>query len=253
MENYQLKDVLYIAPEERSINYKWEKDHNKLSPNLAVVSLDDIRNMENSGVEFKTASSLYEGMILAKHPYIANCYMDVNLAEDTLFIAKLNCIGKVAKLLGVKEFTAEATFLEAKTGKLDIQGNAQYKVVNAGATYKKKEEEKYAKKYSRHERFSGKFTKKDYEEAKKLVSQYKLDDLEYILAQRNPDDNNTLGDQKVHIELSKELNSIIECAFSLNTLKGVFALNASTKETISTQKIVILETKLVFAMEEKQE
>uniref|UniRef100_A0AB33IML0 Uncharacterized protein n=1 Tax=Prevotella sp. GTC17253 TaxID=3236793 RepID=A0AB33IML0_9BACT len=247
MENYQLKDVLYLAPEERVINYKWEKDSDKLSQNLAVMSITDIRDMEEHGMKFKTKVSLCEGMTLVKHPYIANCYMDVNLAEDTLFKDKLNCIGRVAKLLGVKEFTAKATFLEAKTRELDIQGNVHYKVVvDADATYKKSEEEKYAKTYRRYETFPGEFTKKDYEEAKKLVSQYKLDDLEYILDQRNPDANNILGKQEVRIELSKELNSMTECAFSLNVLKGVFTLNASTKETISTQKKVILETKLFF-------
>lgn len=248
MENYQLKDVLYLAPEERVINYKWEEDHGKLSPNLAVVSITDIRDMQEHGVKFKTNLSLCEGMTLVKHPYIANCYMDVNLAEDTLFKDKLNCIGRVAKLLGVKEFTAKAMFVEEKKREFDMQGNVSYKVVNAEASYKKSEEEKYAKIYRRHETFSGEFTKKNYEEAKKLVDQYKLDDsdLKYILEQRNPDSNNILGEQEVSIELSKELNCMTECAFSLNVLKGVFTLNASTKETISTQKKVTLETKLVF-------
>lgn len=246
MENYQLKDVLYLAPEERVINYKWEEDHGKLSPNLAVVSITDIRDMQEHGVKFKTNVSLCEGMTLVKHPYIANCYMDVNLAEDTLFKDKLNCIGRVVKLLGVKEFTAKAMFEEEKKREFDMQGNVSYKVVNAEASYKKSEEEKYAKTYRRRETFPGEFTKKGYEEAKKLVSQYKLDDLEYILDQRNPDANNILGKQEVRIELSKELNSMTECAFSLNVLKGVFTLNASTKETISTQKKVILETTLIF-------
>jgi hypothetical protein len=248
MENYQLKDVLYLAPEERVINYKWEEGHGKLSPNLAVVSITDIRDMQEHGVKFKANLSLCEGMTLVKHPYIANCYMDVNLAEDTLFKDKLNCIGRVVKLLGVKEFTAKAIFEEEKKREFDMQGNVSYKVVNAEASYKKSEEEKYAKTYSLNETFPGEFTKKDYEEAKKLVDQYKLDDsdLKYILEQRNPDSDNMLREREVSIELSKELNSMTECAFSLNVLQGVFTLNASTKETISTQKKVTLKTKLVF-------
>lgn len=246
MENYQLKDVLYIAPKEQTVNYKWEKDSDKLSPNLAVVSLDNIRDMEKHEVKFKTNSSLCDGMTLVKHPYIANCYMDVNLAEDTLFKDKLNCIGRVVKLLGVKEFTAKATFMEANTRELDIQGNVHYKVVDVRASYKKSQEEKYAEEYKLNESYDGIFTKENYEKAKKLVSQYNLDELKYILDQRNPDDNNTLREREVRIELSKELNSMTECAFSLNVLKGVFTLNAITKETISTQKKVILKTKLVF-------
>ena len=85
-----------------------------------------------------------------------------------------------------------------------------------------------------------------YEKAKQLIKQYKLNDLDYIVEQRNPEDSSKLSAQEVKVQLTKELNSLTECAFSLNILKGVFTLNANIKQTIATQKKVILETKLIF-------
>ena len=69
---------------------------------------------------------------------------------------------------------------------------------------------------------------------------------DYIVEQRNPEDGSKLSAQEVKVQLTKELNSLAECAFSLNILKGVFTLNANVKQTIATQKKVILETKLIF-------
>ena len=85
-----------------------------------------------------------------------------------------------------------------------------------------------------------------YEKAKQLIKQYKLDDIDYIVEQRNPEDSSVLSAQEVKVELTKELNCLTECAFSLNILKGVFTLNTNVKQTIATQKKVILETKLIF-------
>ena len=102
------------------------------------------------------------------------------------------------------------------------------------------------KKYSRKEIFSGEFTRQGYEDAKRLIKQYRLEELNYIVEQRNPDDGNTLMEQNIAVGLSEELNHLTECAFSLNVLKGVFTLNANVKQTISTQKEIIIETKLVF-------
>ena len=88
----------------------------------------------------------------------------------------------------------------------------------------------------------------DYDKAKQLIKQYKLDDkdINYIVEQRNPEDSSKLSAREVKVELTRELNSLTECAFSLNILKGLFTLNADVKQTISTQKKIILETKLIF-------
>lgn len=248
MENNKLgAGILQISTEERAVNYRWEKDADKLDKNISIVCMDDIQNLVNDGWTFKTKMPIREGMTLALHPFISKCYIDINIAEDELFKDKFNCLGRVVKLLGAKSFEAKAAFLEAKTRIIDATGNINYKLIKADASYKKSEEEKYAKTYSRKEIFSGEFTRQGYENAKQLIKQYKLEeDLNYIVEQRNPDDGNTFSEQNIAVDLSEELNSLTECAFSLNVLKGVFTLNANVKQTISTQKKIIVETKIIF-------
>jgi hypothetical protein len=70
--------------------------------------------------------------------------------------------------------------------------------------------------------------------------------LKYLLEQRNPNFTNSLYSQKIRTELSKEMNDITECAFSLSILNGCIAIGGNLKETLSTQKKVILETELIF-------
>ena len=227
MENNKLETaILQISTEERAVNYQWEKDADKLDKRISIVSMDDIKKMKDSGWSFEPdISFLCEGMTLALHPFIDKRYIDINIAEDELFKDKFNCLGRVVKLLGAKSFEAKAVLIEANTRIIDATGSTNYKLIKADASYKKSEEEKYAKTYSRKESFSGEFTQKGYDKAKQLIKQYKLYD---------------------KVELTRELNSLTECAFSLNILKGVFTLNANVKQTISTQKEIIIETKLIF-------
>lgn len=248
MENNKLgAGILQISTEERAVNYRWEKDADKLDKNISIVCMDDIQNLVNDGWTFKTKMPIREGMTLALHPFISKCYIDINIAEDELFKDKFNCLGRVVKLLGVKSFEAKAVFHEAKIREIDVTGSINYKAIKADLSYKESEEKKYAKKYSREETFSGEFTRQGYEKAKQLIKQYKLEeDLNYIVEQRNPDDGNILTEQSITVDLSKELNRLTEWAFSLNVLKGVFTLNANVKQTIFIQKEIIVETKLVF-------
>jgi hypothetical protein len=246
MENNQLKEILYIAPEERTINYKWEKNSNLLSPNLAVVTVDDIEHLQKTGWKIKSSVPACEGMTLMRHPYKPQCYMDINLAENELFKDQFDSIGIIAKLVSAKEFSAKAVFVEEERCDFEAAMKGEYNWNKVEGSYKTEAEKKYAQMYCRRETFTGAFSRKDYEEAKNLVSQYKFDDLEYIIAQRNPDHTNRLGSQEVKIELSKELNSRVECAVSLNVLQGIFTLDATTKNTITTKKKVVLETRLEF-------
>lgn len=247
MENNKLgASILQISTKERTVNYRWEKDADKLDKNISIVCMDDIQNLVNDGWIFKTKMPIREGMTLALHPFISKCYIDINIAEDELFKDKFNCLGRVVKLLGVKSFEAKAVFREAKIRDIDATGSINYKAIKADLSYKKSEEKKYAKKYSRKETFSGEFTRQGYEDAKRLIKQYSLENLNYIIDQRNPDEDNTLIEQNITVDLSEELNRLTEWAFSLNVLKGVFTLDANVKQTMSIQKEIIVETKLVF-------
>ena len=147
MENNKLEaGILQISTKERTVNYRWEKDADKLDKNISIVCMDDIQNLVNDGWTFKTKMPIREGMTLALHPFISKCYIDINIAEDELFKDKFNCLGRVVKLLGVKSFEAKAVFREAKIRDIDATGSMNYKLIKADASYKESEKEKYAKK-----------------------------------------------------------------------------------------------------------
>lgn len=245
MEDSRLKDILYIAPEERVINYKWEKDSENLDPNIAVVSMKDIDQLPKLGYEIKSGSSFYEGMVLCKHPYIQKCYVDANIAETELFRDKVHSIGEVAKYLGVKSISAKAMLINKKKREFNADGEMKYKIVKAELSYRKDENEKYTSTYKIESKYSGKYTTEDYEKAEKLVKQYKMPELKHLLKQRDPKDHNQMIEHTENIELSKELNMLTECAFSLNVMP-MFSLSTGLQETLSIEKTVRFEIELKF-------
>ena len=251
MENTQLKSkqVLYVGSPELCTNYRWEKKSELLNPKIGFVCIDDIISARESGIEIMTCNNapVCEGAVLVNHPFKNNTYMDVMLAEDELFRQKLDVIGTIARHLGVMSFTAKAKFENIRKYEFEANGNVKLgRYVNLDAEHKHQEEEKYAMQYSREERFPGKYDMENYKEAQRLVNQYQLSELKYLLEQRNPNFSNSLRSQKIKTELSKELNDITECAFSLSILGGCVAIGGSLKETLSTQKKVMLETELIF-------
>lgn len=251
MENTQLKSkqVLYVGSPELCTNYRWEKKSELLNPKIGLVCVNDIISAKQSGIEIMTCNNapIYEGLVLVNHPFKNNTYMDVMLAEDELFRQKLDAIGTIARHLGVTSFTAKAKFENIRKYEFEANGNVKLgSYVNLEASYRHQEEEKYAMQYSREEHFPGIYDMDNYKKAQKLVNQYQLSELKYLLEQRNPNFTNSLYSQKIRTELSKEMNDITECAFSLSILGGCIAIGGSLKETLSTQKKVILETELIF-------
>ena len=64
MENNKLgAAILQVSTEERAVNYQWEKDADKLDKNISIVSMDDIKKMEDSGWTFKIAMPLFTNVI----------------------------------------------------------------------------------------------------------------------------------------------------------------------------------------------
>lgn len=121
----------------------------------------------------------------------------------------------------------------------------KYKIVKAELSYQKEEKEKYTSTYKIESKYSGKYTTEDYEKAIKLVEQYKMPELRHLLRQRDPKDHNQMIEYKENIELSKELNMLTECAFSLKVMP-IFSLSAGLQETLSIEKTVIFEIELKF-------
>ena len=243
-------DIIHIVTEERSINYRWEQNANKLNQNLQIISIDDMNIALTQGqYSFDLSGTLSLDMVLAKHPFLPNKYIDINEAQDVIFEDKLNCMFEIARLLGVTSIEAKALFLEEKRMEIAIDGGLTYKYVGTNLEINETERQAYAKRYERKEKFSGEFSTESYRKACAKAQQYGLlidSGIQYLLKQRNPDEPNPILQQSVKIEMTKELNNLLECAMSLNILPNVFSLGGNTKELISSRKKVILESELFF-------
>lgn len=59
-------EVVLIADDERSRNYMWFDNSEKLSPNLQIVPVSEARNYQN---QLCLTSQPESGMMLIRHPY----------------------------------------------------------------------------------------------------------------------------------------------------------------------------------------
>lgn len=244
-------DVICIVEAERSINWRWEQNVNKIMSGVQIVSEDDFAAIiKENRYQVDCIGHIRAGTTLMKHPFLKDRYLDINSAEDILFRDKLNCMATIAKLLGVTRFEAKAMFLEEGKREMDILGNIGCKYVDLSAQYREIQNSKYSKTYCRKETFCGNVLNREAHdkalERAKSYGLYEDADIAYLLEQRNPKDENRLSSQEIKVELSRELNNSLDCAFSLNVLGGVFSLSANFKEITSQKKTVILETFLEF-------
>lgn len=229
-------DVLYVAQDELAYNYDWYRDSSKINRGVQVISIEDIDEYRLNGYEFSVPSKIYEGTILVSHPFLPKTYMDITTAEDVIIREKLGCISKIAQKIGVKRISGEAMFVDEESLAITGDGQVGYEKVEVNASYTQEKKDKYSSTYTISRDFSGVYTKDDYNEAIALLKKYGLEgdpevrDLVYL---RNPDENNRLNDQDVHMEVTREINSRKEGAFSLNVMSDLFKIETSVKSSIS--------------------
>ncbi len=246
MDNCGLtKDILYVTTRERSNNYKWEKNADNLDPNVQIVSIDDIQKMD---IDIFDRKYPVLDTILVKHPFIPNKYIPLDRTEDALTKTKLNCLGIIAGLLGVKEYETEFVTEEIKEVSINISGELDYKTVKSKTDVEIKKDDAITGKYYRHETFKGEFNEAGYNKAVSEAKKYGLyndEDIQYLIKNRDPQSPNPLISQKVKFELTKELNDKLDFAFSLKAV-SIFKLRANYNQIITQRKSIAISTNLIF-------
>lgn len=247
MENSKLtKDIIYVTSEERAYNYKWEKTANKLNPNVQIVSVDDIYEMGVNIFDGKKVPVL--DTILIKHPFIPNKYIPLETTEDVITKAKFRSLGIIAHYLGAKEYETTFAITESKERIINANGELDYKLLNAASSVRIKENDSMTGKYYRHETFRGEFSMASYNQAVLEAKQsglYDDDDINYLLKTRDPKFGNQITSQHVRFNLTKELNSQLDIAFSLK-VSSIFKLSANYNQIVSNKQDILIETKLIF-------
>ena len=251
MDNIDLKgEVLHIVNPEKAINYKWEKDSDKLSSGLQIISIDEIANLPEDVRKSHFGNKLIsENDVLIFEPY-SQRYVPVTEAQQSYLDRKYEALSLIAGLLGASKISMKVKTIEMEKRVLTADGEITYKAVDISLGIEKEQFEKYTCQYNKCSEYPNPgLTTVGYLKAERICKETSLiydPEFKSLLDQRNPEHPNPIKKAVCNIELSRELNRHLDIAFNLNVLRGVFSLNASTKESISSSKKVIIETILEF-------
>ena len=250
-KNIISSDVVLVTSDEKSKNYKWENNYDKLKA-IDVISYD-YGWMDNKfdGNHF-IGRKLNCDQVFLKSPFESDKYIEINQAEAYFYKIKIKFYKRIAFLLGAKKFSAQAEFVEETRYTLDADGNVSCKYVDIDADYKKKIVTSIKSSYELETGFEPDTSfdrRKGYEDAKKLIQEHNLDneiDLTSLVENNNPDYQNKETSQIMRFQLTNELNSLIEMSFKINIMGGVFGLGAGFKTQTESVKKIILKTEVNF-------
>ena len=186
-------------------------------------------------------------MILAKHPFFKNTYVNIDSLETEILHHKVVCLSSIAQFLGAKSISGHAIIAEEQKRCRSMTGNLTYKVINGNVQGKIEENKKYESKYSLDDTFSGEFSQESYEHAKEEAAKFGLnDDIEILnlIDQRNPEHTTSIVSRKLTIELSREYNKSIDTAFSLS-VPGI-KLSAGYKGILESRKTIYFKMEIKF-------
>ncbi len=232
-------EVVLIADDERSRNYMWFDNSEKLSSNLQIVPVSEARNYQN---QLCLTSQPESGMMLIRHPYESR-YISANNYQDEIIKHKMRAIRRVSQCLGAKKVEYSWLFNQEGTREFDTEGNLKIKVVEIEGSYKERQETKYRDSYQRFDTFEGVYSETDWSEARREASKMGLDrdpDIVDLIESRKPGLTNKQTSFRVEINSTRETNERMDIAFSVNILKGVFKLGGGVHEVITSSKEISL-------------
>lgn len=246
-ENTEVKDLtvqdfLTIA----KAMYKNDKDVNL--DDIAVVPSDIAKSVfEADKTGIKNVRNLSAGLVLIRHPFLPDTYINIDATEKELFHNKQLCISQIMQLLGAKSLKGHATIVESKKRTVDANGNVSYKNIKLNTTVLSEQNQHYEAEYHLEDTFDGDYSMSDYNQAIEKASEFGLDkddDIKHLIDQRNPENPRSIKSRRVSIEMSRELNSALDTAISLEAVGA--ELNGTYKEIIENQKRISFELEVQF-------
>ena len=224
------------------------KKNNTMDDAIQNIPIDFAEEFfKHDDIKLKGFSNFSVGMILAKHPFLKNTYVNIDDLEKEILHNKLSCLSLIAEYIGAKSISGHAVIAEEQKRIHDVSGNVTYEVINVSLQGKKEEYQKYESKYSLDDAFTGDFTIESYEHAKAEAARFGLDEdieIRNLIEQRNPEYPRSIISRKLTIELSREYNKAIDAAFSLS-VPGI-QLSAGYKGILESRKTVLFNMEIKF-------
>lgn len=249
MDTFQLKDVVLVTSDEKSLGFQWEDKASKIS-GVQVISAE--YDLPAVLIDTKFIGLVKDKeQVFVKNPF-ANEYIEISQSENRLFSSKISIYRRVAAVLGAKTFRAKAVFVEEKKRTLDADLEASARTVELDATYKAIQEEKLNKTYELESDFESAvdFDRSlAYEQAKQLIMNLQMESEQEIvdlIENNNPQYQNREVRQRIKLQLTNELNDLLEISFKLTGMGSLFGLGANFQTTTESVKTIILDTEITF-------
>lgn len=239
--NNHLAPVIYVADSpEQAINYKWDSRARGLNSNVAVLDIEEIRNLGEGKKHFYLPYDLNPGEVLIRHPYNQG-YLPISEAEDQYLKENAEGIFTMARCLGATKIIYKRCNIAEFKREIDNKNGLNYKEVEVKLNVKNSMEQALLHKITMTRDYpSQDFTQDHFEKAKQVAEERGLlfsSDIRSLLDNRDPSLGKPMTHQTVNVEISSSLNKTLDVAFSLNTVP-FFSLDSNTK--IKTQKKVVL-------------
>lgn len=250
MEKTKLANVILVTSDEKSRNYKWE-EKSKLIKGIQVVSEESELDALKQNITF---IGLQKGIeqVFVKDPFHIDIYVEITKAEDRIFKNKIKFYKKIALLLGAKSFSAKAEFIEENKFTMEGDVKVSHPVVEVDLALRKEQEAKFNKIYTAdsalkpYENFD---RQRAFEDAQKLVKELNFEneiDIVSLIENNDPSLQSREVSQNITLELTSELNDLLEMSFNLTAMGGVFNLSSKFKSTTESVKKIILNTEIIF-------
>lgn len=250
MEKAKLKNVILVTSDEKSRNYKWENKAKVLKGIQVVSEESDLPILKN---EFTFIGHQNDKeQVFVKNPFNELELIEITKAEDHLFKNKIKYYKRIAILLGAKSFSAQAEFIDENKFTMDVNGNVSHKVVEIDMAVKKEQTAKFNKTYNLDSEFTPDENfdrQRGFNEANELVRKLNFQneiDIVGLIENNDPSDQSRETKQIVKLQLTNELNDLLEMSFNINAMGGTFGLGANFKSTTESVKKIILHTEIVF-------
>lgn len=143
------KNVIHVTSDEKSRNYKWEKDSEKISKNIEIASIDDLQRLPlDIRRKMFSVPDIEEGMVFVKDPFSDRYYLASEVA-DKLSDNKYNALSRIAMYLGAKKIIREIESVKTKSREFNSKVGVTYKVVDGGLDINSSSTDLYKKRYTR--------------------------------------------------------------------------------------------------------
>lgn len=241
----ELPQVLYVATPERSISYQWSKDSDSIDPQVKVATLEQIRDYKAI-----LPKRIAVGDVLMLHPFEENLYINVNDVGN-IRNAKFFAYSEIAQQLGATGYKIVYGKKETSETERSTKNNLKYrKKVDLEIDLENKNEASSILGFNISGTFEGVpvISDESYKKAKELVRKYNLETdtmIKSLINKRNPQNENPQHFEKIHCELTKEINRILDIAITINASK-MLELDSHTENKTKEREVFNLDIEFYF-------